>query len=62
MMSEYCVLDVPHTIVAAGQHVFQGVATGIVQGTVIDDGVREISFSFQAVIVPGMGANLFSVT
>ena len=33
MMSDYCVLDVPHTIVAAGQQVFQVVATGTVQGT-----------------------------
>ena len=62
MMNDYCVLDVPHTVVAAGQHVLQGVATGTVQGTVIDDGVRESNFSFQAVVVPGMGANLFSVT
>ena len=44
MMSDYCVLDVPHTIVAAGQHVLQGVATGTVQGTVIDDGGRERNF------------------
>ena len=28
MMSDSCVLDVPRTIVAAGQHVLQGVATG----------------------------------
>ena len=41
MISDYCVLDVPNTIVAAGQHVLQGVATGAVQGTVIDDGGRE---------------------
>ena len=61
MMSDYCVLDVPHTIIAAGsQHVLQGVATGTVQGTVIDDGGRERNFSFQAVVVPGMGVNLFS--
>ena len=61
MMNDYCVLDVPHTVVAAGQHVLQGVATGIVQGTVIDDGGRERNFSFQAVVVSVMGANLFSV-
>ena len=61
MSSDYCVLDVPHTIVAAGQHVLQGVPTGIVQGTVIDDGGRERNFSFQAVVVSVMGANLFSV-
>ena len=28
MMTDYCVLDVPHTIVAAGQHVLKRVATG----------------------------------
>ena len=33
-----------------------------VQGTVIDDGGRERNFFFQAVVVPRMGANLFSVT
>ena len=42
----------------SGQHVFQGVATGTVECTVIDDGGREINFFFQAVVVPGMGANL----
>ena len=61
MMNDYSVLDVPHAIVAAGQHVLQGVATGTVQGTVFDDGGRERNFFFQAVVVPGMGANLFSV-
>ena len=34
----------------------------LVKGTVIDCAVREIIFFFQAVVVPGMGANLFSVT
>ena len=58
MMSDYCVLDVPHTFVAAGQHVLQGVPAGTAQGTVIDDGGRERNFSFQAVVAPGMGANL----
>ena len=62
MTSDYCVLDVPHTIVAACQHVLQGVATGTVQGTFIDDGGRERNFCFQAIVVPGMGANLFSDT
>ena len=49
-MSDYCVLDVPHTIVAAGQHVFQGVATGTVQGIVVDDCGRERNCHFQAVV------------
>ena len=62
MMSDCCVLDVPHTIVSAGQHVLHGVGTGTVQRSVIDDGGRERNFSFQAVVAPGMGVNLFSVT
>ena len=61
MVSDYRVLDVPHTIVAAGQHDRQGVATGTVQGTVIDDGGCETNFSFKAVVEPRIGANLFSV-
>ena len=28
MTSDYCVLDVPHTIVTAGQHVLKGATTG----------------------------------
>ena len=47
MLSDYCVLDVLHTIVAAGQHV-QGVATGTVQSTVIDNGGCERNFFFSS--------------
>ena len=59
MMSDYCI---PHTIVAAVQHVLQGVATGTVQGTVIDISGCERNFSSQTVVLPGLGANLFPVT
>ena len=41
---------------------FKVLPRGTVQGTVIDDGGRERNFFSQAVVVPGMGANLFSVT
>ena len=61
-MSDYCILDVPHTIVAAVQHVLQGVATGTVQGNVIDVSGRERNVSSQTVVLPGLGANLFPVT
>ena len=53
MMRDYCVLDVPHTIVAAGQHILQGDATGTVHGTVINDGGREKNCFSQAVVMPG---------
>ena len=61
-MTYYRVLSVPHTIVTAGQHVGQGVSTGTVRGTISDDGGLERVVSFHAVVVPEMGANLFSVT
>ena len=61
-MSDYRVLNVPQNIVDIGEHVLKGVATGIVRGTVTDDGGHERQFSFDAVVVPGMGSNLFSVT
>ena len=60
-MSYYSVVSVPHTIVTAGQHVLQGVASGTVRGTISDDGFERV-VSFHAVVVSGMGANLFSVT
>ena len=61
-MTVYSVLSVPHTIVTAGQHVLQGAATGTVRGTISDYGGLERVVSFHAVLVPGKGANLFSVT
>ena len=61
-VTDYSVLSVPHTIVTPGHHLLQGVATGTVRGTISDDGGLERVVSFRAVVVPGMCANLFSVT
>ena len=59
-------LQVPHTIVAAGQHLLKGVTTGTIFGAVTDDNGndRRVSFrvSFRVVLVPDLGTNLFSVT
>lgn len=55
-------LRVPHTIVAAGQHLLQGVATGTVCGVVADNRGQELPISFRVIVVPGLGANLLSVT
>ena len=41
------------------EHVFKSVATRIVQGTVTDDGGGKRQLSFDVVVVPGMGSNLF---
>ena len=61
-MSDFKVLTVPPSSSAAGGHVFKGVATGTIHGTVTDDGGNKQYLSFSLVVVPGLGTNLFSVT
>ena len=56
------VLHVPHTIVAAGQHLLKGVTTGTIFGAVTDDNGNDRRVFFCAVLVPDSGTNLFSVT
>eukprot|EP00903_Cladosiphon_okamuranus_P015234 g14080.t1 len=55
-------LRVPHTIVAAGQHLLQGVTSGTIFGAVTDADGNDQEVSFNVVLVPGLGTNLFSVT
>ena len=55
-------LRVPHTIVAPGQNLLQGVATGTICGVVTDDSGNDRLISFRVIVVPGLGTNLFSVT
>ena len=55
-------LKVPHAIVAAGQNLLQGVATGTICGAVTDDSGNDRLISFRVIVVPGLGTNLFSVT
>ena len=61
-ISDYRILSVPQTIVEIGEHVLKGVGNGIFQDTVTDDGGHKMQFSFDAVVVRGMGSDLFSVT
>lgn len=61
-MIDYRILYVSQTIVGVGENVLEGVVTGVVQDTVADDGGHERIFSFDAILVPGMVSNLFSVT
>ena len=61
-MSDYRALNVPQNIVRIGEHVLKGVGNGIFQDTVTDDGGHKMQFSFDAVVVRGMGSDLFSVT
>ena len=55
-------LRVPHTIVAAGQNLLQGVTTETICGAVTDDSGNDRLISFRVIVVPGLGTNLFSVT
>ena len=61
-MGDCKLLPVPHTIVATGQNLLEGVVTGTLHGTVTDEGGHKQPISFHAVVVPGLGKNLFSVT
>ncbi|MEP5174639.1 GAG-pre-integrase domain-containing protein, partial [Marinobacter alexandrii] len=61
-MRDYELLQVPHEIVAAGQHVLFGVAAGTINGTITDDGGNKRNFSLRAIIVPELETNLFSVS
>ena len=45
-------LQIPHTIVAAGQHLLKGVATGTIFVAVADDNGNEQSVSVRVVLVP----------
>ena len=61
-MTGYEPVQVPHQIVAAGKHILYRVAAGIINGTIADNGGNKRDFSFRAIIVPGLGTNLFSVS
>ena len=55
-------LQVPHTVVAAGQHLLKGEATVTIFGAVMDDNGNVRRVFFRVVLVPDLGTNLFSVT
>ena len=55
-------LQVPHTIVATGQHLLKGVTTGTIFGAVTNDNGNDRRVSFRVVSVPELGTSLFSVT
>ena len=55
-------LQVPHTIVVAGQHLLKGVITGTMFSTVTDDNEPDRRVSLPVVLVPDLGPNLISVT
>ena len=55
-------LQVPHKIVAAGQHLLKGVTTGTILGAVTDDTGNDRRVSFRVGLVPDLVTNLFFVT
>ena len=54
-------LEVPHTIVAAGQRLLKGIPTGTIFGAVTDDNGNDRRVSFRVVLVPYLSSNVFSV-
>ena len=55
-------LQIPHTVVVAGQHLLKSVTTGTIFGAVTDDNGNDRRVSFRVVLVPDLGTDLFSVT
>ena len=55
-------LQVPRTIVAAGQHLLKGVTTRTIFGAVTNDNGNDRRVSVRVDLVPDLGTNLFSVT
>ena len=54
-------LQAPHTIVAAGQHLLEGVSTGTIFDVITDDNGNDRRVSFRLGLVLDLGTNLFSV-
>ena len=59
-MKDYALLGVPKTIVAAGNRKLYGTATGILQGTIIDQTGKTHRVRFPTLIVSGLGRHVFS--
>ena len=60
-MNDSKLLTVPHLISPPEGHVLKGVAESTVNSTVTDDRGNKQCVCFSAVVVPGLGTNLFSV-
>ena len=61
-MREFKELSTPKEITTAGKHTVYGVGTSIISFTICDSHGAQIPVNFRALVVPGLGRNIFAPT
>ena len=61
-MREFKELSAPMEIITAGKHTIYGVGTGIISFTIRDSHGAQLPVKLRALVVPGLGRNIFATT
>ena len=61
-MREFKELSTPKEITTSGKHTIYGVVTGIISFTIRDSHGAQLPLNLRALVVPGLGRNIFALT
>ena len=61
-MREFKNLSTPREITTAGKHTLHGIGTGIISFTIRDNHGTQLPVNMRALVVPGLGRNIFAPT
>ena len=61
-MREFKTLSTPREITTAGKHTLHGIGTGIISFTIRDNHGTQLPVNMRALMVPGLGRNIFAPT
>ena len=61
-MREFKTLSTPREITTAGKHTLHGIGTGIISFTISDNHGTQLPVNMRALMVPGLGRNIFAPT
>ena len=61
-MREFKTLSTPREMTTAGKHTLHGIGTGIVSFTIRDNHGTQLPVNMRALVVPGLGRNIFAPT
>ena len=61
-MREFKTLSTPREITTAGNHTLHGIGTGIISFTIRDNHGTQLPVNMRALVVPGLGRNIFAPT
>ena len=61
-MREFKTLSTPREITTAGKHTLHGIGTGIISFTICDNHGTQLPVNMRALLVPGLGRNVFAPT